>query len=197
MVVKRKPAIRMQGARMTAIGEEFDADGYGCAAVICTAVVRESTSLMQALGVAWHPLHVQGDQQAYFEASFADRDGRTQRVITCQQDVMGMSAAAALATKASMLFHPRYLIMCGALGALHGRDGQQAARGPAACYDGALPLQQGSGDVFQEHQQPRRLIMKQDYEELELEVVEFDSEDVITTSPYEFEPGPDETEPGA
>ena len=37
----------------------------------------------------------------------------------------------------------------------------------------------------------------QGYEELELEVVEFDSEDVITTSPYEFEPGPDETEPGA
>lgn len=34
--------------------------------------------------------------------------------------------------------------------------------------------------------------MKQDYEELELEVVEFDSEDVITTSPY----GDDETELG-
>lgn len=86
---------------------------YSCAAVICTAVVRESESLLQTLGGSWRRHVVQGDQQRYYEATFVDKNGRVQRVITCQQDVMGMPAATALATKASLLFHPRYLILCG------------------------------------------------------------------------------------
>lgn len=39
--------------------------------------------------------------------------------------------------------------------------------------------------------------MKETYESLELEVIEFDSEDVIVTSgddPYTFDPDPNETE---
>jgi len=85
----------------------------GCAAVICTAVERETDSLRQTFGGRWRRRRVRGDRQAYFETSFKDRHGNRQVVITCQQDAMGMTVASAIATKAAMLFHPRYLIMCG------------------------------------------------------------------------------------
>ena len=91
--------------------ETQEAVGYGCAAVICTAVETESDSLRQAFGGGWSRLHVPGDEQPYYEATFVDKHGKGQLVITCQQDIMGMSAASALAIKATMLFSPRYLIM--------------------------------------------------------------------------------------
>lgn len=103
---------------------ELDADGYGCAAVICTAVVRESKSLKQTFGGGWNLIHVPGDSQQYYEATFVDKHGRGQLVVTCQQDIMGMAAASALATKATMLFRPRYLIMCGIAAGIRKDDGQ-------------------------------------------------------------------------
>ncbi|MBR3224014.1 MAG: hypothetical protein IKF78_01685 [Atopobiaceae bacterium] len=90
-----------------------DAQEYGCAAVICTAVEAESVSLRQIFGGGWSRIHVPGDTQRYYEATFVDKNGNGQLAITCQQDVMGMPAASVLATKATMLFRPRYLIMCG------------------------------------------------------------------------------------
>lgn len=86
--------------------------GYECAAVICTAVEIESACVLKTLG-KWSRLRVKGDKQTYYECVFEDKDGVRRRVITCQQDVMGMTAASALAMKATMLFHPRYLIMSG------------------------------------------------------------------------------------
>lgn len=99
-------------------------DGYGCAAVICTAVVTETKSIRQTFGGHWHRFRVKGDKQHYYETTFTDKNGQSQRVITCQQDVMGMSAASALATKAAMLFHPRYLIMCGIAAGIAEKSGQ-------------------------------------------------------------------------
>ncbi|MBR3160648.1 MAG: hypothetical protein IKF14_16295 [Atopobiaceae bacterium] len=55
---------------------------------------------------------MQGDKQRYYQTTFTDKHGRSQRAIACQQSVMGMTAAAALATKATILFRPRYLLMC-------------------------------------------------------------------------------------
>lgn len=53
-----------------------------------------------------------------------DKHGDGQLVITCQQDMMGMAAASALATKATMLFRPRYLIMCGIAAGIRKDTGQ-------------------------------------------------------------------------
>ena len=103
---------------------ELDSDGYGCAAVICTAVVTESESLKETFGGGWSRIHVPGDRQQYFEATFVDKHGRGQLAVTCQQDVMGMAAAAALATKAAILFRPRYLIMCGIAAGIKEHEGQ-------------------------------------------------------------------------
>lgn len=97
---------------------------YECGAVICTAVEVESESIEQIFGGSWRQLRVPGDEQHYFETTFTDKHGRTQRVITCQQDMMGMSAASALATKATMLFRPRYLIMCGVAAGIRSENEQ-------------------------------------------------------------------------
>ena len=101
-----------KGMRMFADHMQQSMD-YECAAVICTAVEAESASLKQTFGGGWTRLRVPGDKQQYYEATFVDKHGDGQLVITCQQDMMGMAAASALATKATMLFRPRYLIMCG------------------------------------------------------------------------------------
>ena len=64
-------------------------------------------------GGGWSRVRVPGDSQRYYESTFVDKHGNGQLAITCQQDIMGMTAASVLATKAAMLFRPRYLIMCG------------------------------------------------------------------------------------
>lgn len=97
---------------------------YECAAVICTAVETESASLKQTFGGGWTRLRVPGDKQQYYEATFVDKHSDGQLVITCQQDMMGMAAASVLATKATMLFRPRYLIMCGIAAGIRKDTGQ-------------------------------------------------------------------------
>lgn len=87
------------------------AQDFESAAVILTAVEVETRSI-RGLYPNWKRVDIRGDHQNYFEAFF-ERDGETHRIITCQQDVMGMTACTALALKAAQAFRPRYLIMCG------------------------------------------------------------------------------------
>ena len=84
---------------------------YECAAVILTAVEIETRGVKH-LYKDWHKVHVRGDSQAYYEAFFK-RGDEEYRVITCQQEVMGMTAATMMASKAVAAFHPKYLIMSG------------------------------------------------------------------------------------
>lgn len=97
--------------------------GYGCAAVICTAVETESASLLQIID-GWDRLRISGDTQRYYESTFVDKHKVAQRVVTCQQDIMGMAAAAALAMKAIYTFRPRYIIMSGIAAGI-GESGKQ------------------------------------------------------------------------
>ena len=98
-------------------------DTYGSAAVICTAVEVESESVLQTFG-PWNKVHVPGDEQVYHTCTFLDRHGRLQHLVTCQQDVMGMVATCALASKATSIFHPRYLLMGGIAAGL-GKESDQ------------------------------------------------------------------------
>ncbi len=107
-----RPLIRVGGCLMLE-NKIRDDEGYGCAAVICTTTETETRSLMQTFGGTWVPLRRPHDHQRYFETSFIDKHGTEQWVLTCQQDIMGMAAASALATKVTLVFRPRYLIMCG------------------------------------------------------------------------------------
>lgn len=85
--------------------------GYRCDVAILTAVAIETESVRR-LYPAWEKTQLEHDDQIYHESSF-EKDGIRRRVITAQQNEMGMTAAALLAAKVIHEFRPRYLIMTG------------------------------------------------------------------------------------
>ena len=60
----------------------------------------------------WKAFKISGDEQEYFEA-FVQRDGKKLRVVSAQQDEMGMTASASLTMKMIHHFTPEYVIMPG------------------------------------------------------------------------------------
>ena len=60
----------------------------------------------------WTDLHIDGDDQAYMEV-FIEKNGRKLRIISAQQDEMGMTASATLTMKMITHFAPEYVIMPG------------------------------------------------------------------------------------
>lgn len=86
-------------------------DDFECTAVIMTAVEIETQSVKH-MYKDWHKVHIRGDNQVYYETYF-NRGEEEYKIISCQQKVMGMTAATMLAAKATAAFHPRYLIMSG------------------------------------------------------------------------------------
>ena len=83
---------------------------YRSYAIIIYVTETEKEAVMRMYD--WTDLHIEGDDQAYMEA-FVQRDGRKLRVISSQQDEMGMTASAALTMKMIGLFAPEYVIMPG------------------------------------------------------------------------------------
>ena len=85
--------------------------GYGSDIAILTAVAIETESVRR-LYSDWERAVLSHDHQEYYEAAFV-KDGVSRRVITAQQNEMGMTAASMLASKIIHEFRPRYLIMTG------------------------------------------------------------------------------------
>lgn len=83
---------------------------YRSLAVIIYVTEIEKQAVMRMYD--WSNLTIEGDDQAYMEA-FVERDGRRLRIISAQQDEMGMTASAALTMKMISLFTPEYVIMPG------------------------------------------------------------------------------------
>lgn len=84
---------------------------YNFDVAIVTAVKIETESVMR-LYDDWKEVKISSDTQVYYETSF-EKGGVKRRVITAQQNEMGMTAASYLASKMISLFRPRYLIMVG------------------------------------------------------------------------------------
>ena len=85
--------------------------GYRYDVALLTAVAIETESVRR-LYPDWERVEISGDDQVYYEASFM-KDGVRRRVITAQQNEMGMTAAAMLTSRIIHEFRPRYLIMTG------------------------------------------------------------------------------------
>lgn len=81
------------------------------AVAIITAVPRETEGVMR-LYSRWERIDGEDGAQAYYETTFR-RSGETFRLVTAQQDEMGMTAAASLSHNLIARFHPQYLIMTG------------------------------------------------------------------------------------
>ena len=88
-------------------------------AFICA--LRTECAAVRANGWIWALLEVPHDDSLYYEASFAERDGRTGRAVAVVSARMGMPAAAAATMKLIMRFRPRYLFMTGIMGGVANR----------------------------------------------------------------------------
>lgn len=84
---------------------------YQSAAAIITAVEVE-TRAIKNLYKNWDRIKIHGDEQEYFGTSFR-RGEKEFRLVTAQQEVMGMVASSLLCSKIISNFHPKYLILCG------------------------------------------------------------------------------------
>ena len=83
---------------------------YRTFAVILYVTETEKQAVVRMFD--WAPLKIEGDSQEYAEA-FILREGRRLRVVSAQQDEMGMTASAALTAKMITHFTPEYVIMPG------------------------------------------------------------------------------------
>lgn len=85
-------------------------DRYQSYAVIIYVTEIERQAVMRMF--EWKDLRIDGDDQPYKEA-FIEKDGKGLRIISGQQDEMGMTASATLTTKMIHHFLPEYVIMPG------------------------------------------------------------------------------------
>ena len=84
----------------------------------------------------WVSKTVEGDDQVYQFAQF-DRGDRSYTLIHARQPEMGMTSAAATATKMIYEFRPRYLVMVGiAAGVAQEADNPSRRTAAAAEYQG-------------------------------------------------------------
>ena len=83
---------------------------YKSLAAIIYVTETEKEAVMRMYD--WTELRIEGDDQAYME-TFTERDGKRLRIISAQQDEMGMTASASLTMKMIGLFVPEYVIMPG------------------------------------------------------------------------------------
>lgn len=84
---------------------------YQTTAAILTAVEIE-TQAVYNLYAEWNKITFSGDRQKYYQTEFM-REGIKHKLITAQQDVMGMTSSALLCAKVIAHFRPEYIIMCG------------------------------------------------------------------------------------
>lgn len=88
-----------------------DPKHYDCHVALITVTATEEAGLNHMYD-KWDLLHIEGDDQRYYETSF-ERDGKPLKVVTARPDEMGMTAAGILAMKMISLFKPKYVIMVG------------------------------------------------------------------------------------
>ncbi len=90
--------------------EEMIMKTYKTFAVIIYVTETEKQAVMRIFD--WKSLTIDGDEQEYME-TFINKDGKKLRIVSAQQDEMGMTASATLTTKMIHQFVPEYVIMPG------------------------------------------------------------------------------------
>ena len=79
---------------------------------VCALPRPELSQLKIALGNDFEELSVDGDHTRYFKSTITTQSGEYS-VIVCSAPSMGLTASAALTTKACMHFRPKVLVMTG------------------------------------------------------------------------------------
>lgn len=103
---------------------------YGVALI--TATSMETAAVMQMYD--WREIKFDNDMQTYYETQFM-RDNTFYKVVTTQQNAMGMTAAAALSMKLIEHFRPRYLIAVGIAAGVALKDVEEQIYGDVVVAD--------------------------------------------------------------
>lgn len=82
----------------------------------------------------WKPKRYRGDDQLYYEAT-ATANGKTVKIVSAQQDEMGMTAAATLSMKLIQHTRPKYLIMPGIAAGINDGAGSDQMYGDVILAD--------------------------------------------------------------
>lgn len=80
---------------------------------VCALRTPELSQLKKAVAEDWKEISFSDDATRYFKAIIQKGDGNELTVFACSAPSMGMTAAATLATKASLKFRPKVLVMTG------------------------------------------------------------------------------------
>ena len=80
---------------------------------ICALARPELSQLKVAVSSNFEELQIIGDHTRYFEAEVEISSGKSGRIVACSAPSMGLTAAAALATKACAHFKPKIVVMSG------------------------------------------------------------------------------------
>lgn len=106
---------------------------YDYEVALITATKMETAAVMQMYD-SWKELDCDNDVQAYYEAEFL-HDGRSCKIVTTQQNAMGMTAAATLSMKMIGHFRPRYLIGVGITAGVALKDVEEQIYGDVVVAD--------------------------------------------------------------
>lgn len=106
---------------------------YNYEIALITATKMETTVVMQMYG-NWEKIYLDNDTQTYYETGFV-RDGKQCRIVTTQQNAMGMTVAATLSMKIIEHFRPRYLIAVGIAAGVALEDVEQQMYGDVVVAD--------------------------------------------------------------
>lgn len=120
--IKYDPTVTEWRSRLKKHLEYFDREGdqqlsYDYDVAIVCALETPELSEVKKLPFDWVPHNEPGDSTDYFVGQYKDK-----KIICAAAYEMGMSASAVLATKVSVNFRPRYLIMTGIAGGVQGKD---------------------------------------------------------------------------
>lgn len=106
---------------------------YRYEVALITATKMETAAVMQMYD-DWKKIDMDNDIQVYYETEF-NHDGKKCRIVTTQQNAMGMTAAATLSMKMIHHFRPRYLLAVGITAGIALKDVEEQIYGDVVVAD--------------------------------------------------------------
>lgn len=107
-------------------------EDYNYSVALITATRMETAAVMRMYD--WQEINFDNDAQTYYQAEFM-QNKTPYKIVTTQQNAMGMTAAATLSMKLIEHFRPRYLIGVGITAGVALEDVEQQVYGDVVVAD--------------------------------------------------------------
>lgn len=117
---RRKLANRIRYLVATRVFVPSAVGNYDFDLAIVTAMERPELEAVLRIPWGWCDLSINEDDTRYFEGAFRANNSSV-RVVAASSPLVGMSAAACIATKMIVRFRPHFLVHCGITAGIRGR----------------------------------------------------------------------------